>query len=128
MQDPNVLSEAKDLNWGPICNWSHDELIVDIEKGIDKVKEFHNQLPIVSRYKLELRTTKWIMTWSGLAIDPDTLKGLLQIELYHYQNPEGLADHLDSRPNLIIASNSLFFKGFYISLKNMWDNGDPIIL
>lgn len=126
IQDPDAVSNAEQLNFGPVCDWSHKEIVADILRGIESIQEFRRQVPLTNQSNIELRKTNWVITWSGIAIDPNTNKGILQIELYHYANPEKLGNHLDSRPQLILSADSVFFKGFCNSVKAMWDASTPV--
>jgi hypothetical protein len=75
---------------------------------------------------LEVRGTKWFMAWSAVAVDREKAGGVLQVELYHYNNPYAVPEHLDKRVNLIFKANSPMYQGFSGSVKNMWDAAETL--
>jgi len=70
--------------------------------------------------RVQVRATKWFMTWSGVAVDPESDDGVIQLEFYHYGNPAG--NHLDDRLNLVLTKQSPFYEGFWNSLSKMWSH------
>jgi hypothetical protein len=115
-----------------ICAWKKNDVKKDISAGREKLIEFRKSLTDHQKEYFILKETNWLMTWSGLAIDPESDNGLIQIEnyLYNYSNefsPEiSISNHLNYRPNLLIDKSSKFFSPYYLSIKNMWKSASII--
>jgi len=117
---------AEHLNMGIICNRETTDVTADIKNAFSN---FQNQLldKLEGSFRrcVEVRMTDWLMSWSGVAIDPEHSDGVLQVEFYQYGNPTGSPEHLDARPNLVLTRQSRFFDGFWGSIKAMWLAATP---
>jgi hypothetical protein len=119
--DPTCITPS--MIFSPVCNGKSESMIVnDIKTGINDVELFAKAHPGC----IQLRKTKWVMSWSGVAIDPSLPDGLMQVEFYHYNNPKNSDEHLMLRPNLVLGVESPFYEGFWGSLENMWNAAVPV--
>ncbi|GAA4792433.1 toll/interleukin-1 receptor domain-containing protein [Lysobacter hankyongensis] len=118
---------SKHLALGPVCSWTEDGVGTDIAAGMRFLVELRESLPSSGRFNFECRETSWLMTWSGIAIDPKDNYGLLQIEsyLYCFADHVGTSNHLDYRPNLLLTRSSLHYEPFWYSLERMWSEASP---
>ena len=125
--DLAAVERATALNFGPVCNTTSDDTIKDIREGVRFLDDFRTNHPGLAgaRQNVELRKTKWVMTWSGVAIDPENTTGRLQIEFFHYNDPYGAGVHLDTRLNLLLTQSSPFYTGFWKSIDAMWEEAVP---
>jgi len=121
--DPTIL-QRPGINLGPVCNVEPDYVHSDVVKALDDIAQLFR---MAGEWKknLELRLTSWLIAWSAVAIDRESPDGLLQIESYHYMNPHGLVEHLDKRPELVLARESIFYEGFYRSIDAIWESSKP---
>lgn len=118
---------SKHLALGPVCSWTEDGVGNDISAGKRFLVELRESLPNAARFNFECRETSWLMTWSGIAIDPKDSHGLLQIEsyLYCFADHVGTSNHLEYRPNLLITRESSHYDPFWYSLDRMWSEANP---
>jgi class 3 adenylate cyclase len=121
--DPSILRSSS-INLGPVCNVEPDYVHSDVVKAIDDIAQLFT---MAGKWKknLTLRLTSWLIAWSAVAIDRASPDGLLQIENYHYMNPYGLPEHLDKRPELVLATESVFYEGFRRSVDAIWASAKP---
>lgn len=120
-------SAAEHIDFGVVCNRPTREVTADITSAFDNI-ETHliHQLVPKEASRICRKTTDWFMAWSGVAIDPETDDGIIQIEFYHYQNPGDWDNPLYYRPNLVLTTASKFYIGFWKSFKQMWDEATVV--
>lgn len=112
---------AQYMNLGIVCDRPTAEITMDIENARSTINaQLVHDLPDELKSRVVIRTTNWFMSWSGVAIDPDTDEGMMQVEFYNYGNPTHAHNHLESRPNLVLTRRSPFYESFWGSLKAMW--------
>lgn len=122
-----VAAASEHLDFGPVCSWDDDEIRKDVEKGRKALLDFRASLPEQDRASFEARETRWVMTWSGLAIDPTSNNGLIQAESYLYKFGMVEPDHTDFRPNLLMTPKSPFYRGYAHSLAELWKSAQPLV-
>lgn len=131
--NPETYANASQImDMHQICAWPNSSVKKDISDGRANLIDFRNSLKPDQKHYLILKETSWLMTWSGIAIDPDLENGIIQIEnyLYNYSkefsNEIPVSNHLDYRPNILIDKSSKFFDPYYFSFKNMWEKAAVI--
>ncbi len=70
--------------------------------------------------KLEVRTINHPLGFGGIAIDPDTSKGVLYLEHFAYKMPGG------SLPKLVLsAQDGRWYQFFKTEMQTLWENSIP---
>jgi hypothetical protein len=128
IQSPEAISESPLLNFGPVCDHTKfpERIVKDIKTGIEQFNEFFETLSDKARENINLIETNWLITWSAVAIDIESGNGVVQLEIYHYDNPTG--NHLDDRPNLVLTPKSELYEGFKNSIINIKNSGKKLNL
>jgi hypothetical protein len=129
MSEESIKKSSEHMNFGVVCNKSKFDFSPEVKTSMDTIREqlilqFSLMLDghdLVK--KVEIRQTNWSMTWSGVAIDPDSNDGVLQIETYLYQEAD-----LDARPNIILTKASPIYQCYRDSLRALWDGANPVTL
>lgn len=128
VMNPDAIRNSLSLDFGAICDETSSDKVDDIIEGINSIRNFYSNLHPQHRRHVHLRTTNWIMTWSGIAIDPKEDNGRIQIELFYYLDPFANHRPLDSRPEIILNKKSRYYTGFWNSINVMWNNSQQMNL
>jgi hypothetical protein len=124
--DPVAFREARSLHFGHVCKTDEERVRKDIEDGIAAIARFVRDLePPERRKAVELRTSKSMITWSGVAVDPDTPYGLLQIESYLYGRRGDAHHDIDDRPVLLVWPSHDYYAPYRASIETLWREADP---
>lgn len=127
--NPDVSKRAAvAMKMSPVCSWPSEKVQKDITRGREALIDLWSGLDKNQREYFFIRETDWFMAWSGLAIDPETECGRLQIEnyLYNYGEHVPSGNHLDYRPNLLLTKQSKFYTPYWRSIEEMWEKAKPI--
>ena len=127
VMDPGAFARSSaHLQFAPVCSWDEASVVKDIGDGLEGIRDLQRSLTAEEASRLHVRTTDWLMTWSGLAIDPDSADGLIQMEGYLYHYGRHQEDHLPFRPNIIVTPASELYEPFHRSIREMWDGATAL--
>lgn len=93
----------------------------DTERGRQLIRDSLSDLCVLKKAmpdKLEIRTINHPLGFGGIAIDPDTSKGVLYLEHFSYKMPGG------SLPKLVLsAPDGRWYQFFKTEMQTLWENG-----
>jgi hypothetical protein len=124
IQDRAAFGSLGPLEIRHVCAKASDQAVVDDILNAEKsIRAYYATWPTDARRNFELRATRWLMAWSGVALDLPTKEGPIQVEIYNYDNPD-----LDRRTNVIVSPNSPAYEGLRGSLEAIWNNASKVTL
>lgn len=118
-QNSKAFASSKNgASYRLICNKDTDQDIVNDVVEAERVFFGREE----SYPNLSVRTTRHLLTWSGVLVDSGTQNAMIQVEIYNYGDPFDLGEnHLNKRTNLVFHQGSPFFNGFANSIELIWE-------
>lgn len=126
-----AIGHSEGLWFGPVCGRLEQSILEELKEARKKLRELRNTpgLSAERRRRIRLRATKWVMTWSGVALDVFGPRnrvlhdGLLQVEMFTYMRPAS------DRPVMVLRDTpGSYYHILADSISAMWKQSKVVEL
>jgi len=84
MLDPGAAKGAQLISTWDSLRSTNRFVTSDIKVAFSNIKaQLMEAISDDLKPRVQVRATKWFMTWSGVAVDPESDDGVIQLEFYH---------------------------------------------